>query len=67
MRKGARYSYVLQESWENGPWEDHIENDKLEPTKKSYQERISNPIWHGEGRRKWRMVRRYTLDTEIVL
>ncbi len=58
-------TYVVQNRWLDKPWLDHDEFDDLAKAKAMFAERKADPIWSGEGKRKWRLVRR-TVVNELV-
>jgi hypothetical protein len=62
-----KYKYLVQENNDNKGWQDHAAylDMSLSVAREVYQERLANPIWHNNGRRQWRLIRRCITDTVI--
>lgn len=59
--------FIIQDNWNNEGWKDfkfggaHPKDE--DDASKQFKELTTNPIWLGEGKREWRMVRRTITDT----
>lgn len=55
--------YVLQDNWRNEGWKDFPPFFKsAKEASEVFEQMLLDHIWLGEGKRKWRLVRRVTND-----